>query len=80
MVDDYLLDKVLEKLKEILHIEKFDNTKKFDHTKTLIDTDNKLPVDITLKNIMILMTSVIKNGSKFYPQLFSEETLFLKSS
>ena len=74
MVDDYLLDKVLEKLKEILHIEKFDNT------KILIDTDNKLPVDITLKNIMILMTSVIKNGGKFYPQLFSEETLFLKSS
>ena len=29
MIDDYLLDKVLEKIKEIVGIEKFDNTKIF---------------------------------------------------
>ena len=29
MIDDYLLDKVLEKIKEIVGIEKSDNTKIF---------------------------------------------------
>ena len=35
MVDDYMLDKVLDKIKEIISIEKFHNT------KTMIDTDDK---------------------------------------
>ena len=33
MVDDYVLDKLLGKIKEIIDIEKFDNT------KILVDTD-----------------------------------------
>ena len=60
MVDDYTLDKVLDKFK-ILSIEKFDDT------LTLIDTDDKLPDDIILKDAVILMTCVIKYGDKFYP-------------
>ena len=36
----------------------------------------KLPDDITLKNVMILTTCVIKDDGKFYPQLFLEEALF----
>ena len=46
MVDDYMLNKVLDKI------------------KILIDADDKLP-DITLKNVVILMTCVIKDGNKF---------------
>ena len=30
--------------------------------KFLIDTDDKLSYDITLKNVMILITCVIKDG------------------
>ena len=70
MFDDYILDKVLDNIKKIKSIEKFDDT------KILIDTDDKLLDDITLKNVLILMTSVIKDGIKFYPQLFLEETLY----
>ena len=36
LVDDYMLDKVLVKIKKIMGIEKFDDT------KILIDTDDKL--------------------------------------
>ena len=64
MVDDYILDKPLDKIKETIGIEKFDDT------KILIDTDDKLPDGITLKNIVILMTCVIKNNGKFYPEIF----------
>ena len=63
MTDDYVLHKVLEKIKEKIGIEKIDDT------EMLIDTDNKLPDDITLKNVLILMTCVIKYGDKFYPRL-----------
>ena len=38
-------------------------------------TDDKLPDDITFKNVLILMTCVIKDDDKFYPQPFLEETL-----
>ena len=55
MVDDYILHKVLDKLKEILEI------KKLDDTKILIDTDDKLPDDITIKNLVILMKCVTKD-------------------
>ena len=41
MVDDNNLDNVLDKMKNIILI------KKFDDTKILIETDNKLPDDIT---------------------------------
>ena len=56
MVDDYMLDKVLDKIKEIIGIEKFDGT------KILIYADDKFPDDITLKNVIILMACVIKGN------------------
>ena len=68
-MDDYALDKVLGKIKEIIGIEKFNDT------KILIDTDDKLLDDINLKNVVILMTYVIKDDGKFYSQLFLEEAL-----
>ena len=64
MVHDYTLVKVLGKIKGI-------GIEKLDDTKILIDTDDKLPDDITFKNAFI-----IKDCDKFYPQLFSEEALF----
>ena len=69
MVDDYMLDKVLDKIKEKM------GTEKFDDTKILTDIDNKLHDDITLKNIAILVTCVSKDDGKFYPQIFLEEAL-----
>ena len=67
-----MLDNVLDKIKEIIGIEKFDDT------KILIDTDGKLPNDITLKNVVLLIACVIKDDDKFHPQIFLEEALFLK--
>ena len=49
-----MLDKVLDKIKEIISIQKVDDG------RILIDTDNKLLDDITLKNVVILMTSIEK--------------------
>ena len=46
MNDDNILVKVLDKIK-IINIEKLDGT------KILIDTDDELPDDITLKNAVI---------------------------
>ena len=69
MGHDYMLDNALDKNKEILGIEKFDNS------KILNDTDDKLPDDITLKNVVILMICVIKGDNELYPQLFLEEAL-----
>ena len=54
MVDDYMLDNVLAKITEIIGIEKFDDT------MTLIDTEYKLLHEITLKNVVIVMTCVTK--------------------
>ena len=72
MVDDYILDKVLDKIKKIICIDDFDVT------KILIDIFDELQDDITFKNVVILTACVIKDGDKLYPQLFSEEALFLK--
>ena len=44
MVKDYMLDKVLDKIKEMMGIEKSDDA------IILIEIDNKLSEDITLKN------------------------------
>ena len=41
MIDDYMLERVLDKITEIIGIENFDNT------KILIDTNGQLPQDIT---------------------------------
>ena len=70
MVDDYVRDIVLDRIKKIIGIEKFDNT------KILIEIDDKLPDDITLKNAVILMTFVVKDGNRFFPQLFLEEAFY----
>ena len=72
MVDNYKLDEVLDRIKEIIGIEKFDNT------KILVDKDDKLPDDVTKNMLKYLMTFIIKDDGKFYPQLFLEESLFLK--
>ena len=53
MTDDKILDNVLHKIKNIVDIEKFDDT------KILIDTDDKLPDDISFKNTVVLITCVI---------------------
>ena len=45
MTDDYLRHNALDKIKEIGDIGKSDDT------KILSDADNKLPDDITLKNV-----------------------------
>ena len=63
------MDKVLVKIKIKIGIGKFDDTKK------LIDTDNKLADKITFKNIVILISCVIKDDDNFYPKLFLEEAL-----
>ena len=72
MVDNYKLDEVLDRIKEIIGIEKFDNT------KILVDKDDKLPDDVTKNMLKYLVTFIIKDDGKFYPQLFLEEALFLK--
>ena len=54
MVDDYILDKVLDKIKEIVGFEKFEDI------KILIEADDKLLDDITLENVVILITWIIK--------------------
>ena len=64
MVDDYMPEKVLHKIKEVIGIKKFGNI------KTLKDTDDKLLNDITLKKVVILLTRVIKDDKSFYLQLF----------
>ena len=66
MVDDYMLGRVLDKIKETIGIEKFDDT------RILIDTDT------TLKKVVLLMTCIIKDGNKFYPQLFLKYALYAK--
>ena len=69
MVDNYMLDKVFDRIKEIIGIEEFDNS------KILVDTDDKLPDIVTLKNVVILLMCIIKDDGKFYPQLFLEEAI-----
>ena len=63
MVHNNILDKVLDKIKKIIGYEKFDDTKFF------IDTDDKLSDNVTLKNVVMLITCVIKNDDNIYPQL-----------
>ena len=64
MVDYYILRKVSSKIKEIISIEKFGDT------KILVVADDKFPDNSTLKNVVILIICVIKDGNKFYPQIF----------
>ena len=68
MANYYILDKVLDKIEETIDIVKFDDT------EILIDTDDRLPDYITLKNVVILITHIKGNG-KFYSQTFLEKEL-----
>ena len=68
MVNDYILEKVFNKIKRM-------GIEKLEHIKILIDTDDKLSNDIILKKALILMACVIRDGDKFYPELFLEEAL-----
>ena len=63
-VDDHMLDKSLDKIKKKIGIEKFEDT------EILIDTDDKFPDDITLKNVVILMTCLIKMMVNFIRKYF----------
>ena len=63
MVDYYILRKVSSKIKEIISIEKFGDT------KILVVADDKFPDNSTLKNVVILIICVIKDGDKFYLQI-----------
>ena len=67
MADYYMLDKSLDKIKYIIGIEKCDDT------EILLDTGDKLAIDIAVKNVVILITCVIKDGNEFYPQVLLEE-------
>ena len=63
-----MVDKLLDNIKEIIAIEKFDET------KILINMDDHLSDQITLKRVVILLTwywryIVIKDGDKPFPQL-----------
>ena len=44
----------------------------------MIDRDDKLPDNTTLKNTVILMKCGTKDGGKFYPQRFLEDELYDK--
>ena len=68
LVLDYTLDKVLDKIKRI-------GIEKLDDIRVLVNTDNKLPGDIIPKNVVILMTRVIKDGDKFYPLFFKKRSI-----
>ena len=63
MLDDYTLDKILDKVKRI-------GIKELGDTRILIDKDDKFSYDINLKNAVILMRCVIEGVDNFYPQLF----------
>ena len=52
----------MDKIKEII------GTKKFDDINILINTDDNLPGDITLQNV-ILITCILKDDDKFPLQL-----------
>ena len=69
MVDDFTLNKALDRIKRI-------DFKKRDDTRILIDGDDKLPDDTTLQNDVILMTGAFKDHDKFFPQLFLGEALY----
>ena len=57
ITDEFLLDKVLDETKEVMYIEKLYDT------KILIDTGDKFPDGITLKDALILMTCAIKDDA-----------------
>ena len=69
VIGDHMLDGVLDKIKVIIDI------KKFGETKILIDTDDKLADEVNLRNVAVLISCIMKNDDKFQPQLILEEAL-----
>ena len=69
MVHDYAIDKLLGQIKRV-------SIDKLEDIRIWIDANDKLSDDVTLKNGVILMTCVIKNGDKLYRKLFLEEALY----
>ena len=61
MTDDCMRNKELGKIKMIIDIGKFGDT------KILIDTDDKLADEVTLTNIVVLISCVKKDDGNFYP-------------
>ena len=59
MVEDYIQHRALSRIKVIVSIEEFDNT------EILVDIDDKLPDNIMHKNVLILMTRIIKDDGNF---------------
>lgn len=72
IIDDNIFDTIFEQIKEIKDIEKFDDV-------ILINANDKLPNNISLKYVVILMTCAIKKDNKFYPHIFLEEALFFRT-
>lgn len=72
IIDGYILKRVLEKIKMIIGIEEFVNI------KLSIDTEDKLDDKIVLKNIVVLVSCVIKFRDKFYLDIFLVEALVAK--
>ena len=70
MTDDCLLDEVLDRIEKVITIEEFGKT------KILINTDDILPDNITLKNAFVLVISVIKDDGKFHSRLFLKEAFY----
>lgn len=71
IVNDNVLDKLLDRIRKIIYISKFD------FNKIKVDADDKLPNDIIEnENMMVLITQIIKDDGKCYPQMFLQETLY----
>ena len=70
MLDIYKTRYILDKIKK--------NNEKFDDTNILIGTDDKLPDNITLKNVVILIIFVLKDDGKLCPQIFKKHCLLNK--
>ena len=69
IVDHYMPDKLLDKIKDTI------GNKKFDDTKILIETDHNFLDNIIMKNVVILITCVMKDLDKFYSVHFIGKTL-----
>ena len=68
IVNNYIVYKVLCKIKEII------GTEKFNDTKILINRDDKLSDEIAV--VILLICIIKKNGDKFYPQLFLDHASY----
>ena len=60
-----MLNKVLEKINMRIRIT-------IDDIKILIETNDKFSDDVTLNNVVILITCVLKGDNKSYQQIFLE--------